>query len=58
MKRKKRAKNTKNFIRLRPHDTTLMEEYKNLTARATMAEGGYDNIGNADFLPRHHEGPG
>ena len=38
------------LIRLRPHDTTLNEEYKNLTARATMAEGGYDNIGNRRLL--------
>lgn len=33
------------LLRLRPHDMKLAEEYKNLTARATMAEGGYDNIG-------------
>jgi tetratricopeptide (TPR) repeat protein len=32
------------LLRLRPHDTKLNEEYKNLTARATMAEGGYDAI--------------
>jgi len=35
------------LIRMRPHDTKINEEYKNLTARATMAEGGYDNIGNS-----------
>lgn len=35
------------LIRLRPHDAAMREEYKNLTARATMAEGGYDNIGNS-----------
>jgi tetratricopeptide (TPR) repeat protein len=35
------------LIRLRPHDMKLTEEYKNLTARATMTEGGYDNIGNS-----------
>jgi tetratricopeptide (TPR) repeat protein len=33
------------LLRLRPHDMKLAEEYKNLTARATMTEGGYDNIG-------------
>lgn len=36
------------LLRMRPHDTKLNEEYKNLTARATMAQGGYDNIGNAE----------
>jgi tetratricopeptide (TPR) repeat protein len=36
------------LLRLRPHDTKLNEEYKNLTARATMAEGGYDNIGSGE----------
>lgn len=36
------------LIRMRPHDTKLNEEYKNLTARATMAQGGYDNIGNSE----------
>jgi tetratricopeptide (TPR) repeat protein len=34
------------LIRLRPHDAKLSEEYKNLTARASMAAGGYDNIGS------------
>jgi tetratricopeptide (TPR) repeat protein len=33
------------LLRLRPHDAKLSEEYKNLTARASMAQGGYDNIG-------------
>jgi tetratricopeptide (TPR) repeat protein len=36
------------LIRNRPHDTRLNEEFKNLTARATMREGGYDAIGSGE----------